>query len=553
MAAAGHAFFALAGLGLATIAALLLLAPPGWSLGPLVGDDAGYYFAIARNACLGHGFSFDRLHLTNGFNPLLPWLLIPLYRLLPDGLPLVACFRVGVLVDLIAVTVALGVFLRMLGAVLERGGQDGGARRLALGAAAAYFVLFIGAKGYYGMDAPLVLMLGLLYLERVLRRGTLAPGVVAAVTDGLLLAALFLARVDTLPLLAAAGAGMALEATARRGAGSGAWRGLAARVLVVAAVCAPYLVWSVARFGTWLPVSARIKSAFPELDPARSLDAIRHTSLHLPDQVGFLLAGLLASATLAALAPRAWRAVRARGPLEPAVSAFLVFALYLVGRLAYMLCFSRADVQGSYAILAHVFNVLTGAAALSAWARRGAGAPSARRLAAVTAFGAMAVGLIAVALAAGKVQASFGRARAAAELGMPDEVALGAEIRARTAPDDILFGGSFGLLGFFSDRAWINGDGVVNTYAYQRAFLAPGSRGRGGLEDYLRENRVTHVVFVFLPGTPIGTAPIPLRVRGLLYDRVNTYEVRPEDIVLRRRVSRGGAQGRDFYLARWRP
>lgn len=452
------------------------------------------------------------------------------------------------LIDLIAVGIALLVFLRLLGATLDRAGWRGDARRLGTGAGAAFFVLFIGAKGYYGMDAQLVLLLGLIYLSRVFRLGPLAPGAKAALIDGLLLALLFLARVDSLPLIAAAAAVMTVEAIARRGAVGPVMM----RLAVTALLCAPYLIWSIARFGTWLPVSARIKSGFPVIDLGESLEAIRHTSLNLTDQAGFLTAWLLAWVAVVVLAPRFWRALRIGTPLEPSSAALGVFALYLAGRLSYMLLFSRADVQGSYAILAHVFNVLIGATAVGAWARRDERRDpmAARRL---TAIAAATLGLVVVVLLAGKLQASFTRARAAVAQGMPDEVALGREIHARTRPGDVLFGGSFGLLGFFTDRSWINGAGVVNSYDYQRVFLSPGTRGRGGLEDYLRTNRVTHVVFVFAPGTPIAERPILLQARSLLYQRTNTIEVRPEDIVLVRRVNRGLPGGCDLFLVRWHP
>ena len=58
--------------------------------------------ALSRNAVLGYGYSFDRLHPTNGFNPLTTWILIPAYQLLPRTLPLLACYRIGVLVGFMA-------------------------------------------------------------------------------------------------------------------------------------------------------------------------------------------------------------------------------------------------------------------------------------------------------------------------------------------------------------------------------------------------------------------------------------------------------------------
>ena len=50
----------------------------------LLQDDAFYYFTIARHVAAGDGFTFDGLHRTNGFQPLWLFLLVPLFRLVPD-------------------------------------------------------------------------------------------------------------------------------------------------------------------------------------------------------------------------------------------------------------------------------------------------------------------------------------------------------------------------------------------------------------------------------------------------------------------------------------
>jgi len=538
---AGHLLFALAGAVLLAVGWILALAPPGRSIGTFAGDDAGYYLGIARNHALGYGYSFDRLHATNGFNPLLPWMLIGVFRLLPARLPLEACYHVSVLIGFVAVLVGLVPYLRMLAAALDPRAFAGGSRHLALGAGAAFYSLFIATKGYYGMDAPLVLALGLLYAWRVHRHGPLAPGFAAAAIDGALLGLAFLARVDTLPLIAAAFAVMALEAAAsRRGAGA-----LAARLAVVALVCLPYVAWSTARFGTWLPVSARLKSSFPVVHLSESLRVLRFTSLHVVDQGSFVVAFLLAIGTAVAFGRHAIGSLRARTPLEPRRAALGLLALYLIGRFTFMLLFSRGDVQGSYAILAHVFSVLVLAEAASALALRAAGAG--RAASPIPAAMALGLALLSLVLFAGKVRATAGPWSRAA--GAPDEVSLGREIHALTGPGDVLYGGTFGLLGYFSDRAWINLDGVVNTYAYQRVFIEPGSRGEGGLADYLEANHVSHVVTIVPADYDPGPGPVRLSAWGILYDRKNEFEVWPADIVLRRPAPGGGI----LWVVRYRP
>jgi hypothetical protein len=515
----------------------LFFAPPRDSIYILVGDDAGYYLAIARNLCLGHGFSFDRLHETNGFNPLLTALLVVADRALDPGLSITGCYRVGLLITFLAMLGGGAALLRIADAVLDPAVIRNGSRHLLLAASIAYYVWFVCLKSNYGMDGPLVLALGTLYLLRVVRHGLLAPGSRAAALDGLLLGLLFLARVDSLPMLAAAFGLMAVMVLARR-AGPGR---LAARAGWAALVATPYVAWSWARFHTWLPVSARIKTAFPHLDLPRSLEVVRHSSLNAADQASFMLGFAVALAMVVGhLAPARLR----RLPevlSEGRAAALAVLTVYVLARVGYLLAFSRTDVQGSYVILVHVYNLLMGLAATSALARR-VSAATAQRLCLAA---AAALTLVSGVMLAGKLVRMRAWYQATQPGGPGDDAALAAAIHDRTRPEDIIYGEAFGLLGFFADRAWINGDGVANTFAYQEALRDD------RLEQYLTANRVTHVVFV----TPRGAVEPPgarrLAVRSALYGRSGAYSVDDHDVLLSWPSSRGG--GTEVHLARWSP
>jgi len=227
---------------------------------------------------------------------------------------------------------------------------------------------------------------------------------------------------------------------------------------------------------------------------------------------------------------------------EPRAALLAVLAVALVLRFTYMLLFSRTDVQGGYVMPAHLFNVLVFFMAAEALARR---APAlTARIAAGSAVLLLAASL---GLFAGKVA---GMARHFEEAGMADEWTLAQGIRSVTTPDDVLYGGAFGLAGFFADRAWINGDGVANTYDYQRAFE------RDGLAGWLRASGVTHVVWATSGRGIDPDAPIRLEVEGVLAGRMNSIEVEPRNIVLEGRLARGLARGRAgsrIYVARWSP
>ncbi|NJO06902.1 MAG: glycosyltransferase family 39 protein [Chloroflexaceae bacterium] len=49
-------------------------------------DDTYLSLGIARNIALGYGSTFDRVVLTNGYQPLYVWLMVPVYWLLPNDL-----------------------------------------------------------------------------------------------------------------------------------------------------------------------------------------------------------------------------------------------------------------------------------------------------------------------------------------------------------------------------------------------------------------------------------------------------------------------------------
>jgi hypothetical protein len=509
---------------LVAVGIALATAHPRFCLGTLVGDDAGYYLAIARNYCLGHGFSFDRLRPTNGFNPLMPLLLIPLDRALAPGYDLVSCFRIGALVTWGALALGWWPLHRLAGRVFDAHGFPADARGLAVAAVGFFYAGFVGLKGYYGMDAFLVLLLGLVYLERVSRHGLLARGRLAALGEGALLGAIVLARVDSLPFTAAAFAGMLFASRAR----PGALAAIAGRLAACVAVVAPYLAWNRIGFGEWLPISARLKTSFPQFDPARSLDIVLRSSLNPVDKLALFVA-LAASAGWLVVAATRMR----RPPIEEpgARQAMGVCALYLVARIVWLLLFSRLDVQGSYFVLAHPFVALS--ALVLAHRLGGARAASAA---------AAGVALLTLCLAGAKLAAIGPQVRAIAA-GSGDEWALGRRLHDAVSDGDVLYGGALGLIGFAADRPWINGDGVANDRAYQDTIRA------GRLAALLEHEGVTHLVVTVSPPRPPGREPLVLRVASTLYGVSDSLIANPEDIVRRDALRRNG--GSELWLVRW--
>ncbi len=73
------------------LAAIALLALSLWNALSLRGliqitaDDAFYYLEIAQNVIQGKGSTFDGIHLTNGYQPLWLFVLLPIFALFPSG------------------------------------------------------------------------------------------------------------------------------------------------------------------------------------------------------------------------------------------------------------------------------------------------------------------------------------------------------------------------------------------------------------------------------------------------------------------------------------
>ena len=530
---------ALAVVVLLLVGHVLLVAEPRDSTLSLVGDDAGYYFNIARNYCLGWGITFDRIHATNGFNPLYTTLLILVYKIFLRDYSITDCYRLGVLVDYAAMVFGCIFFVGLLRQFLGQDSRRAGPRSLLLSSCLAFYVFFVGLKSFYGVDAPLVLLFGNLYLYRVSKSGLLAPGIRAAIFDGVLLGLLFLARVDSLPFIGAAYALMLLLAFADRARLVAAARRLACTL----AVAIPYVIWSWFVFSTWMPISAKLKSSFPHASLSQSLDVFLHTSLNGADKLAFLVAWPLS------LLYGLWllRARAASGHAEflrsSKRSVLALLSLYLLARLTFVFLFSRFDVQGSHAILVHVFLVLMLIAGIEAAARRGA--TRGGRGEAVLLLGtSVMVSVIALALLAGKMRTTWAKFERRDSAGLYDEFALAQEVRALTLESDVLFGSAYGLAGFFADRSWINADGVANDYDYQRVFQ------NDGLDAYLRRSKVTHVVFPQGQGIEVEPGRIRLDFPGVLCQRNSTVYVRRDDIVSRTPSLRTGSE---IIVARFGP
>lgn len=228
---------------LAALVLAALLAPLADGLVKLVPDDGFYYLEIARRLAIGQGSTFDGIHPTNGYHPL--WLAV----LVPIGW-IAEVSRVG------GVRVALLVGVGLMGGAILLVQRT--ASRLAYeesSLATVWLACTLLVASVYGMEAPLAAFLAALLWWRISSGWPSTVGAGAAL--GALGAALILARLDAGFVVVGANLVWFLRERERRAS----WAPLLAALLVEVVIGVAYLALNEAAFGAILPVSALLKAA----------------------------------------------------------------------------------------------------------------------------------------------------------------------------------------------------------------------------------------------------------------------------------------------------
>ncbi len=206
-------------------------------------DDASYYLVLAAHVAGGQGPTLDGRHVTDGFHPLWLSLLVPLAALASEPRALV--LGVALLQTVLVVAAALLVMRTLRARV--------GAWAALLGA--CFFLTFasVSRAALLGLEWSLHAFLFAL-LAALWQRDFCASGVASVARCarlGSVLALLFLARLDTLPLAA-----LLVVTLAWRGARG---RRLVALALPVALAVVTYAVVTRGTTGHVTPVSAAVK------------------------------------------------------------------------------------------------------------------------------------------------------------------------------------------------------------------------------------------------------------------------------------------------------
>ena len=452
------------------------------------GDDAFYYFQIARNITAGHNVTFEGENLTNGFHPL--WLVIlTALSFLTDDRELL--LHLGLTAGaLLGAATALLIF-----AIIKVLTGNGWAAL----AGATFYALhpYLIMESVNGLETALATFLfaltALLFVR--LATGDAEPSPRALVLLGVSGGLMVLSRTDTLLVLPPM-----LVYFLLRHQGRDRWRSALVVGGSAAVVMAPWLIWMLASFGTVVQVSG---VAVPDVQRQAYLsahgDALgtqlrqswnvtdeaffqRIPDLYLvPDEalrLPFLLLMALAVAfmLLAPLSPQRSEARRAIGLLAVPASGVVAMLLFHTAIQWHYREWYFAPTALVFAVLlgvgvSYVESALRGtslgwrggqdeAATLAARRARPLDFATHRGLAVLALYGAVAAMVFTV---YGPQQSDGWLPRLPHRLNMFET----ARWLSENTPEDARIGSfNAGILGYFSERTVINLDGVVNEDAY---------------------------------------------------------------------------------------
>lgn len=410
-------------------------------------DDAFFYLTIARNVARGAGSTFDRIAPTNGYEPLWLGIMSAAYRVAGPLTPDAGLRLAFVLAALCSVVGAV-----LLVRLLDRLG------------AAAYLQVFavlglLSQVGFwfFGMEAHLNVVIGGIFLGLIWQRwmsvrapaSTPMRGAWWLASAGALLA---LTRLDLVIWVAICLVALSL---ARRSAGVPM-----TRVMRLAAVeqgvsglaVLVYLAFNRVVFGHWLPISAALKSkplgfSWTDLQIFRPIDGVQ----------GMVI--VLAAAAMLVWVVRVGLRSGAASLVASRIGFGGLLALCVLGHVTILLLFSNM-VDPRYLVLPSYAVLLIGAIGATEFC---AAAPAASQR--LLRWAVTAASLVFAAVLSGVVARNVPASTPPLGGLAPFREAIMKYVNR----DTIIFQqDAAGETAWFCDCRLINGDGLVNSWDYQR-------------------------------------------------------------------------------------
>jgi hypothetical protein len=463
----------------------------------LFSDDAYYYLIPARNFVSLGFFSFDGVHLTNGYHPLWMWVLVAVYAVLPaDASPAQQVVAVKFLqIAIVLSTIGSAAF--MARSLYSRGSA------YAYGFAGVILILiYPDSSGHFraGMETTLATGIAVwLYYALVEDRRWAVS---------LLLPLLFLARLDLLVYVAGP---VALYFLLRRDL---AWSERIGPLAPITAVAATFMLYNYALHGWVAPISGVLKSSFPWPTPHPSFlsDPILYAWQSARGIKFFSQPNLTSITALSALAAGVL-VVRGRRQSGGYRLVDLLVAAVPLSLVAGVVLFQKWN--KGVAVWYLSVPMVTGAfASMLALGRLLEPARAASR--------AIAPGVVVLLLFFSAVHVLY-LPRTLRTEHSEHQSGLYAFLRDGVAPDAVLAGTDVGRTAFWSGRRTVNLDGLINSYDYQDYLR------NGQLAEYLDQEGVTHLVLAVTAYSP-------------------RYVLRDVDRMYEHRINPAAVHGRDYEL-----
>ena len=408
-------------------------------------DDAFFYLKIADHIRQGLGSTFDGLNPTNGYHPL--------YMVMLAGLSFITPLQgyAGVRAAFVFDTVLFLAFLVCVAAVARRLGFS---RTWTITIPIACVPLAFVAD--YGMETNLVLLAAwaLLLVATTLgdTRQTALFGAIGAL--------LVLSRLDAVLLLGAMTVGVLWPQRDRPLRALAVDAAVMVAPAVLALVC--FAAWNTYAYGSSATVSSVLKSGSPEVGRFLSNALVEMKS---PERFVILGAWLVSAVTLI-------YATRRQTPGNILLGAL---ALWHIGYVTILLLSLRGGIAEWYIALPFSFLPLMAAALAADFVQR----PRLVRL--------VATGIVIAGVSLTLLEVRFWLSRG---WFFDDVRRMAAWISSELPRSAHLYQVDHsGLVGYFADRSVINGDGLVNSWAYQDAL-----RDRT-IPQYLTAHGVEYIVW----------------------------------------------------------
>ncbi len=233
----------------------------------LCNDDAFYYYKTAQNIVFNHISAFDGVNKSNGYHPLWMLILLPLFLAFKGGITAVKAVYILCLCLWVASAIVLFRVQRIhLSPYCHPELDSGSYKSYAIALFGTAFIINKGGSFMDGLETPLYLFLTICLFGYSIKEGVFTSTIDnrKAMVISLISSLIFLSRLDSAFILAAYLLQLIVVQIRLQGLRQ-VIRVFRYPFVLGLVLTLPYLIMNKIAFGNPLPISGRLKTAFPHL------------------------------------------------------------------------------------------------------------------------------------------------------------------------------------------------------------------------------------------------------------------------------------------------